>query len=43
MHMIEDVLIYEPDLRAHGGYVEVLNWQLMLVLLFMLWRPAVAP
>ncbi|VDO20446.1 hypothetical protein V3C99_003209 [Haemonchus contortus] len=39
MHMIEDVLIYEPDLRAHGGYVEVLSWQLMFVLVFMLWKP----
>lgn len=39
MHMIEDVLIYEPDLRAHSGFVEVLSWQLMLVLLFMFLRP----
>ncbi|ETN73007.1 hypothetical protein NECAME_18558, partial [Necator americanus] len=42
MHMVEDVLIYEPDLRAHGGFVEVLSWQLALVLTFMFWRPGVA-
>ncbi|VDM75348.1 unnamed protein product [Strongylus vulgaris] len=42
MHMIEDVLIYEPDLRAHGGFVEVLSWQLAMVLIFMFWRPGIA-
>ncbi|VDM64684.1 unnamed protein product [Angiostrongylus costaricensis] len=42
MHMIEDVLIYEPDLRAHGGYVEVFDWKLLIAVLFICWRFGVA-
>lgn len=38
MHMIEDVLIYEPDLRAHGGYVKVFDWKLLIAVVFMCWR-----
>lgn len=39
IHMIDDVLIYEPDLRAHACSTEPVFVQLLIVSLVMVWRP----
>lgn len=39
MHMIESVLIYEPDLRAEGCLADGMAWQTLLVILSMWLQP----
>uniref|UniRef100_A0A1I7U6H8 FAS1 domain-containing protein n=1 Tax=Caenorhabditis tropicalis TaxID=1561998 RepID=A0A1I7U6H8_9PELO len=39
MHMIDNVLIYEPDLRAQACDTEPFFLQLLIVSLVMVWRP----
>lgn len=39
MHMIDSVLIYEPDLRAHACTTEPVFLQFLVVCLVMVWRP----
>ena len=41
MHMIDNVLIYEPDLRAYGCRAQPNGLILLITLLFLLLKPGI--